>query len=131
MTSDTEIMAKTVYGEARGEGLPGMEAVAAVIINRAKNPGWWGRTISEICLKPMQFSCWNPNDPNREKLNGDLSADPIFQVCLRIVRRALSGVLPDPTKGSTHYHALNLNPKWATALVPNVQIGHHLFYTCP
>ena len=128
---DTEILAKTIYGEARGEGLTGMEAVANVIINRAKHPGWWGKTVREVCLKPYQFSCWNPDDPNRKKLEGDLSADPIFDVCLRIARRALGGVLPDRTKGATHYHALSVSPKWASALVPNVQIGNHLFYTCP
>ena len=31
---DIEIMAKTIYGEARGEGEEGMEAVACVIMNR-------------------------------------------------------------------------------------------------
>ena len=130
MDQETEIFAKTIYGEARGEGLPGMEAVANVIMNRVKKPSWWGKTVREVCLKPFQFSCWNPNDPNRVKLTEDLSADPIFQVCCRIAKRALCGLLPDKTKGSTHYHALSINPKWASALAPNVQIGQHLFYTC-
>ena len=31
---DIEIMAKPIYGEARGEGEAGMEAVACVIMNR-------------------------------------------------------------------------------------------------
>jgi len=130
MDTDTEIMAKTIYGEARGEGISGMEAVANVIINRVKKPCWWGKTIRDVCLKPMQFSCWNTDDPNRAKLNADLSDDPVFDVCKRIAVRAIRGLLPDKTKGSTHYHALSVHPRWASALVPNTQIGHHLFYTC-
>ncbi len=33
---DLDIVAKTVWGEARGEGRKGMQAVAEVILNRAK-----------------------------------------------------------------------------------------------
>ena len=130
MNQETEIFAKTLYGEARGEGLAGIEAVANVIINRVKKAGWWGKTVKEVCLKPRQFSCWNKEDANAIKLNGDLSSEPIFDVCVRVARRALSGLLPDRTKGSTHYHNLSVNPHWATGLVPNAQIGNHLFYTC-
>jgi len=130
MDTDTEIMAKTIYGEARGEGISGMEAIANVIMNRVKKPCWWGKNIQDVCLKPMQFSCWNTNDPNRSKLSKDLSDDPVFDVCKRIAVRAIRGLLPDRTKGSTHYHTLSVHPRWASALVPNVQIGHHLFYTC-
>ena len=130
MDKQTEIFAKTLYGEARGEGLKGIEAVACVIVNRLKKPCWWGHTIQEVCLKPAQFSCWNKDDPNRQLLNTDLSQEPIFDVCRRVAVRAIKGLLPDITKGSTHYHTLSVNPKWASALVPNVQIGKHLFYTC-
>ena len=56
MDKQTEIFAKTLYGEARGEGLKGIEAVACVIVNRLKKPCWWGHTIQEVCLKPAQFS---------------------------------------------------------------------------
>ena len=31
---ETDILARTLYGEARGEGLIGLEAVACVILNR-------------------------------------------------------------------------------------------------
>ena len=75
---ELEIFAKTLYGEARGESLAGIEAVANVILNRHKmalhqHHTWWGKTIPEICLKPMQFSCWNPMDPNFKLLQQDLS----------------------------------------------------------
>ena len=130
MDKETEILAKTIYGEARGEGLSGMEAIANVVMNRVHKKNWWGQTISEVCLKPKQFSCWNENDPNGKLIKGDLTTDSVFQVCCRIAKRAIKGLLPDITKGSTHYHALSVNPAWANRLVPNAQIGNHLFYTC-
>ena len=131
--TELEIFAKTLFGEARGEKLPGIEAVANVIINRVKHAirlghFWWGKTISEVCLKPFQFSCWNTSDPNRQLLNQDLSKDAIYQLCERVAKRAIAGFLPDNTRGATHYHTKNVNPSWARAAVPCADIGHHLFY---
>lgn len=75
-----------------------------------------------------QFSCWNPNDPNRAKI---LEVDPenrTFASCLRIARRAVAGVLADPTDGATHYHVRGLAPPWAVGRRPSAEIGRHLFY---
>ena len=130
--NETEILAKTIYGEARGESVAGMEAVANVILNRVKmnliQSMWWGKSIEEVCLKPKQFSCWNQDDPNFKILQNDLSQNPIYQICERIAKRALAGVLKDNTNGATHYHSFTCHPLWARHLVPCAQIGHHLFY---
>ncbi len=126
--TELEVLTKTIYGEARGERQPGMEAVANVIINRAKNPGWWGRDVVSVCLKPKQFSCWNEDDPNRRVLEHNLSGDIVYRLCEQIARRALAGQLPDHTNGATHYHTKSVQPRWAEHLVPCADIGHHLFY---
>ncbi len=127
-----DTLARTLYGEARGESVRGKEAVAAVVLNRveraAGRPHWWGSTVVEVCRKPWQFSCWNPNDPNRDKLLAVGPGDPQFDVCRRIARRALTGVLEDPTGGATHYHARGLMPDWADGRSPSAVIGNHLFY---
>jgi len=67
--SELITMAKTVWGEARGESVKGQIAVAWVIKNRADNPRWWGKTIEEVCLKKYQFSCWLESDPNKAKMD--------------------------------------------------------------
>ena len=67
--SDLNIMAKTIWGEARGEPYNGQVAVAWVIRNRAERGGWFGNTIREVCLKDQQFSCWNRNDCNRSQID--------------------------------------------------------------
>ncbi|PJB71692.1 MAG: hypothetical protein CO093_04590 [Alphaproteobacteria bacterium CG_4_9_14_3_um_filter_47_13] len=52
---DIEILARTIWGEARGEGQKGMLAVASVIMNRVRCGGWWGSTIQDVCRKPYQL----------------------------------------------------------------------------
>ena len=132
--ADLKTMALTVYGEARGESFDGQVAVAHVILNRTKVPGktWWGDTITEVCRKPYQFSCWNPGDPNAEKLraleaSGDLS-DRALQWCLMACIKAIAEKATDPTGGADHYHVRGLSPKWARGRDPVAEIGHHVFY---
>ena len=49
---DLEILAKTIFGEARGEGEQGQIAVACCIFNRQKSNKWFaGRNIAEIIEK--------------------------------------------------------------------------------
>lgn len=75
-----------------------------------------------------QFSCWNENDPNREKILAVGRDNRNFQSCLRIARRALAGTLKDPTEGATHYHAKGMTPPWAKDRKPSAGIGRHRFY---
>ena len=39
--NDLQILARTLFGEARGEGDEGLEAVACVIMNRFKANKWY------------------------------------------------------------------------------------------
>ncbi|GAA0625802.1 cell wall hydrolase [Thalassospira tepidiphila] len=130
---EVEVLARTLYGEARGEELAGIEAVASVILNRvafAKRRGryWWGNDVKSVCLKPAQFSCWNEADPNRKKLLALSPRDPAYRLCKRIAKCAVVGELPDPTDGATHYHTHAVDPFWARGHVPVTEIGGHLFY---
>lgn len=71
--TDRDILARTLWGEARGEGLAGEIAVAWTIRNRVfdGNPkSWWGEGYAGGGMKPWQFSCWNQNDPNYAYLSG-------------------------------------------------------------
>lgn len=130
---DIDVLARTIYGEARGEPVRGKEAVACVILNRvrrAKRRGgyWWGEDIESVCLKPWQFSCWNDEDPNREKLLKVTGANSVFKTCQRVARRAVGGAIKDPTEGATHYHNVRIEPPWSRGRPPTVIIGQHTFY---
>ena len=65
LSRETKVVAITILAEARGEGEAGMYAVGACIAQRAFERK---QTPTEVCLKQWQFSCWNPNDPNKAKL---------------------------------------------------------------
>jgi N-acetylmuramoyl-L-alanine amidase len=77
-----DILARTIWAEARNQGRVGMEAVATVILHRAKHPRWWGKDVVSCCQKPRQFSCWNPGDPNRLKMLRVTEQDPAFATAL-------------------------------------------------
>lgn len=129
-----DVLARTIWGEARGEPLRGQEAIAHVVLNRrtvAQQYGrfWWGDDVIEICQKPYQFSCWLDDDPNLAKLLMVNADNPIFATALRIARRAVNGALgADFTEGATHYHARHITPHWTKGRTPLAEIGNHIFY---
>lgn len=125
-----DTIARTIFGEARGEDFNGMVAVANVIINRSRKPGWWGRDPVSCATAPYQFSCWNMNDPNRPKLlavTGE--ADPWFYVAEGIAGLALTNRLTDITHGADSYYAEGTTPpRWALTAPLTTVIGRHRFY---
>ncbi len=125
---EADVLARTIWGEARGEGSAGMMAVANVVMNRVKRGGWWGSSVIEVCQKPFQFSCWNKDDPNRRAVMAIDGGDIHFATALRIARRAVHGVLPDMTEGADHYHAAGVYPEWSRGERPVAVIGSHIFY---
>ncbi|WP_217808718.1 cell wall hydrolase [Derxia lacustris] len=128
---EIEIVAKTLWGEARGESQAGMEAVACVIDNR-KRSGYRGRTThSAVCLDPKQFSCWNLDDPNRRKLEAlDARPDDDYRRARAIAERLLDGGIADPTRGARHYvtRAARELTYWARGKSPSAVIGNHAFF---
>lgn len=136
---DLDVMALTVWAESRGEGVRGQSAVAWVIRNRWEHPRWWSRnrdnipddTIASVCLDPWQFSCWNPNDPQRKLLVDPKTLEradvkSIRQVCEKVL---LSEIL-DPTDCSDHYCTTKIVKftNWARSRKPVAMIGNHSFF---
>jgi N-acetylmuramoyl-L-alanine amidase len=131
-----DTLARTVWGEARGEGEAGMTAVAAVIRNRidlsAAHGGryWWGSDWIGVCRAKSQFSCWNPGDPNRAKLLAVDERDPAFRIAKQVAADAIAGRIADPTFGATSYKVTSLAWPygWGHFRLPLVEIGKHAFY---
>lgn len=126
---DLDVVARTVWGEARGEPKDGRVAVAWVIKNRVKSPRWWGTDYPSVCKRPFQFSCWNLNDPNRAKIEALTEDDKAFRECLKVASGVISGEVPDNTGGATHYFADSIEPPvWTKRMTQTVTIGHHTFF---
>ena len=115
--ADFRCMVATLYHEARGEGVMGMEAVASVIMNRAKQTH---RSVCSIVYERKQFSWVYETKDKHIKGN-------IMDI-LSITHKALSGMLVDVTDGATFYHATYVKPFWAKHKVLTVQINNHIFY---
>jgi spore germination cell wall hydrolase CwlJ-like protein len=127
---DLEILARTIYGEARGElyeyGIVSLIAVANVALNRRRKN--FASTIRDVCLAPLQFSCWNKNDPNLDKVKNVTADCCIFRKCLYVAENVLEDRWPDLTDGCDHYHNRDLKPYWAAYLKPKRIFGRHYFY---
>lgn len=131
MDRDLDAMARTMYGEARGESVLGQLAVAWVIKNRAdKAHGWWGSTPYDVCHHKWQFSCWNAFDPNSSKLAALPETDKLYLILKDIADKVLHGKSHDPTDGATHYKVRGTPASWDSAVADQkpVQIGRHDFY---
>ena len=134
--SAIDVLARTLWGEARGESEIGMVAVAAVIANRTRAQRVkWGLTVEAVCKAPKQFSCWNPPLPNDDAAKNNYDSmlkvgpeSPLFARCLKIARKTLRGDIADPTHGADHYYNPALAaPDWAQGQTPVATIGRHLF----
>lgn len=138
------LAAMAAHGEARGEGLVGMALCVQVAVNRKNDPTqrrYLGcapdgdTTLVDVLLHPYAFSCFNENDPNRGKL---LKPNKGRWVDAAIAAAAvLSGTLPDPTDGATHYHTIKKPPgaktwppKWEShpKMVKTISHKRHVFY---
>ena len=127
--ADADILARTIYGEARGELYGGRVAVANVVVNRLlAGKAWWGVTIPSVCKAKYQFSCWNESDLNRRVIEAVTEDNLDFAECIEIAREACAGNLPDLTFGSCHYCVASLNPGWAKGNTPVIRIGAHKFF---
>jgi len=137
------ILARTMYGEDRGDGAPGMDAVGCVIRNRVRiaaafikahgrpHPLYGDGSYASACLVPWQFSSWNAGDPNRAKIIAvTAETDPIFAEALDLAAEIIAGQIADPTNGATSYKESSLPwpASWGTEVPARAVIGHQSYY---
>lgn len=99
VSSDNQLLARAVNGEARGEPYEGQVAVAAVILNRVKHSSF-PNTIAGVIYQPGAFTAVSDG-----QINVPISANStVYKAC----RDALNGW--DPSGGAIYY----FNPDTAT-----------------
>jgi spore germination cell wall hydrolase CwlJ-like protein len=108
-------LAKTIYGESRGESIETMFAVGWVIRNRLQADRY-GKTYKDVVLRPMQFSCWNEGDPNHRLIKG-MPKGPLWEVCIGVAIVVMQSMeRHNPVEGVKHYYDKSLDsnpPYWA------------------
>ena len=98
-TSDVQLLARAINGEARGEPYEGQVAVGAVILNRVKHPSF-PNTIAGVIYQPGAFTAVADGQIN-------VPIDESSSV-VKAAQDALNGW--DPTDGAIYY----FNPDTAT-----------------
>lgn len=113
--NDLKIMANAVYGESRGEPYEGQVAVAAVILNRVKDPNF-PNSVSGVIFQPGAFTA---------VADGQIWLTP-NENAKRAVQDALNGM--DPTNGCTYYfNPVTATSKWIWSRQQVKTIGKHIF----
>ena len=113
--SDVYLLARLIYGEARGESYIGQVAVGAVVMNRVKSSSF-PNTISAVIYQPYAFTA---------VADGQINLTPNDRA-IKAAKEAMNGY--DPSYGSLYYY----NPaiatsSWIFSRKTVVTIGRHVF----
>lgn len=121
--SELNVLAATIYAEARGEPDEGQVWVAWVIKNRARaGRSYWGYSIQQVCLQPWQFECWNGVD------SIVIYEEYAFNKALQIAQSVINSPV-DPTGGCDHYNNPDKeNADWVRNVDQIRRINNHVFY---
>lgn len=114
-SSNVNLLARVISGEARGESYTGQVAIAAVILNRVKHSSF-PNTIAGVVYQSGAFTAVS---------DGQINVSP-SESCYSAARDALNGW--DPTGGAIYYY----NPStatnsWIRSRPVIVTIGRHVF----
>ena len=113
--SDLNLLARLVYGEARGEPYTGQVAVAAVVLNRVKSSKF-PNSIAGVIYQPGAFDVVSDGQINM----------PPDSTAIKAARDALNGW--DPSYGSIYYFNPNTaTSAWIWSRPYVVTIGNHRF----
>jgi spore germination cell wall hydrolase CwlJ-like protein len=124
-TGDLDCMADAVYYEARGEGIRGQRAVAQVVMNRVKQPGFPKSVCGVVFQRArhgcqFSFACDGSMRHAREA--------EAWRRARRVAARALAGVVFSEVGSATHFHAMGVTPAWGDQMRRVAQVGEHVFY---
>ena len=114
-SSNLNLLARLVYGEARGETYTGQVAVAAVVLNRVKSSSF-PNTISGVIYQSGAFDAVS---------DGQINMTP-DSTAKKAAQDALNGW--DPSYGAIYYfNPSTATNKWIWSRPLTVTIGKHRF----
>jgi len=113
--TDINLLARIIYGEARGESYEGQVAIAAVVLNRVKNPSF-PNTISGVIYQAGAFDAVK---------DGQFNLTP-NETAKKAAADAMNGW--DPSRGAIYYfNPSTATNKWIWSRPMTVTIGRHRF----
>jgi len=126
------IVARTIFVEAQGEGYRGLEYVASVIWNRSKGDP---EKMPGVCKAESQFSCWNgmtPDEWNPKNFTYKERTGPVWDASVALATKMFEGKF-NSVGDYTHYYANRgpnavKTPYWAVGARGH-QLKNHIFFT--
>ncbi len=116
-TSNVQLIARAINGEARGEPYEGQVAVGAVILNRVKDPNF-PNTIAGVIYQSGAFTAVSDGQINQPIAEGS--------TVVKAAQDALNGW--DPTGGAIYYfNPATATNKWIWSRPLIKTIGKHRF----
>lgn len=113
--TDVNLLARLIYGEARGESFTGQVAVGAVVMNRVKSSSF-PNTVSGVIYQPYAFTAVADGQIN---LSPDATA-------IKAAKQAMNGY--DPSYGALYYYnPSTATSSWIFSRKTIVTIGNHVF----
>ena len=114
-------LAFNIYHEARGEGLDGQFAVAAVTLNRVRSKRY-PDTICSVVWQRGQFSWTKDGRSDRpQELEAWHASMWVAATSMLLDQRHLVG-------SAVQYHTVSIKPRWAQPENIVRRIGRHIFY---
>lgn len=128
LMAEHRCLSEALYYEARGEGAGGQKAIAEVIFARMRK-GNYGHSICAVVYEgagqpKCQFSFTCNGDLKKHKQPGSWMHAQMLAAEILTGEQQLRGA----TGGATNFHAVSVEPDWATELARTTQIGNHIFY---
>lgn len=113
--SDINLLARLIYGEARGESYTGQVAVGAVVLNRVKSSSF-PNTISGVIYQSYAFTA---------VADGQINLKP-NATAIAAAKDAMNGW--DPTGGALYYYnPSTATSSWIYSRKTLTTIGNHVF----
>ena len=114
-SNDLNLLARVIYGEARGEPYTGQVAIGAVVLNRVRNSSF-PNTIAGVVYQSGAFDAVS---------DGQINLTP-NSTAKKAAQDALNGW--DPTYGAIYYfNPKTATNKWIWSRPMTVTIGNHRF----
>ena len=114
-SNDLNLLARVIYGEARGEPYTGQVAIGAVVLNRVRN-GSFPNTVAGVVYQRGAFDSVS---------DGQINLTP-NSTAKKAAQDALNGW--DPTYGAIYYfNPRTATNKWIWSRPMTVTIGNHRF----
>lgn len=113
--ADVQLLARLIYGEARGESYVGQVAVGAVVMNRIKSSSF-PNTMSGVIYQRHAFTAVS---------DGQINLTP-NETAKKAARDAMNGW--DPSYGAIYYYNPDVaTSAWIFTRKTTVTIGNHIF----